>query len=259
MKLTSEKSFIRLGRLGFRGALSAVLLGTLLAACQGAPAPKPSPLETEINAIVTGGKLINEGGPVFALPGTVRLPSYFNGDLSKLVVRAERLDGGAYLPIAMAKVESDGSFVLHGPIKSTLFFASTEFTAKDSVHRLRALFRAEPGAPIILDSATSLMASKVALAAQRRNLDDLNYNDARDLSSSVRSRFDTALGQISLDQPNEQLSRQLSDLVATDPTLSARLLRWEASLIPTYLPSPAVLSSSSPTPTPSPVSSFMPR
>ena len=230
----------------------AVLLAVALAAgCTTSPQPQPGAIPPEDvlrNTIAgTGGKLINEGGPVFLLPGNLKRPSFFTGELSGLTVRAERLDGGAFVRVGAAPVAADGSFALKGPITSELFFATTEFAAGDATHRMRTLARAQSGDPIILDTASTLVSAKIALAAQARRLDDLSYVDTNEVTSQVRSVLATSLDAVPLDQTNEQLAKQLTDAASKHEALAASLRKWEATL----LPSPAPSASAKPSPSPS--------
>jgi hypothetical protein len=239
-----------------RAGLLAVAFA-LAAGCQ-APAPVTGPIapESQVRNSVSGGKLINEGGPVFALPGTVHLPTYFAGDPATLTVRAERLDGGVFPRVAPASVAADGSFKLSGPITSQLFFATAEFTAKDGTHRVRALARAEEGAAIVLDTASTLVTAKIAVAAQSRRLDDLNYRDTAEVVSQVRSVLATKLDAVSLDLPNEQLSDALDTAAAGSTALASSLEKWESALkpSPTPAPSPSPKPSASVTPSAAPAS-----
>ncbi|MFN3428417.1 MAG: hypothetical protein ACK46X_00535 [Candidatus Sericytochromatia bacterium] len=233
-------------RLGHLAVAAAVLTG-----CVSQPTPtNPITAEGELRHTITGtngGKLINEGGPVFALPGTIRMPAYFAGDPATLTVRAERLDGGAFPKVEPAPVSADGSFTLKGPITSQLFFATTEFTAQDGLHRMRTLARAQAGEPIILDTASTLVGAKVALAAQKRSLDDLSYVATTEVTSQVRSVLATNLDAVKLDKPNEQLAQALTDAAAKHETLATSLRKWEQTLLP-----------ASPTPGPSPKPSAQP-
>jgi hypothetical protein len=239
--------------LSSKAGLLAVAIA-LLAGCQ-APAPVTGPIapESQVRNSVAGGKLINEGGPVFALPGTVHLPTYFAGDPATLTVRAERLDGGVFPRVAPAPVAADGSFKLSGPITSQLFFATAEFTAKDGTHRVRALARAEEGSAIVLDTASTLVTAKIAVAAQARRLDDMSYRDTAEVVSQVRSVLATKLDAVSLDLPNEQLSDALDAAASGSDAVAASLAKWEATLkpSPTPAPSPTAKPAASPSASPS--------
>jgi hypothetical protein len=173
--------------------------------------------------------------------------------MSALTVRAERLDGGSFPRVSPAAVNADGSFTLKGPITSQLFFATVEFAAKDATHRVRALARAQSGEPIILDTASTLVTAKVALAAQVRRLDDLSYSNTAEVTSQVRSVLSTSLDSVSLDQPNEKLSQQLTDAASKSEPLATSLRAWEAALLPSPAPapSPSAKSSASPSVAPS--------
>lgn len=195
-----------------------------------------------------GGQLINEGGPVFALPGSIRLPSYVSGDVSTLTIKAERTDGGAFPGVEAAKVGTDGSFTLRGPITSELFFAATEFMYEDRLHRVRALARAQSGEAIVLDVASSLISAKVALAAQKRTLDALDYNETTEITAQVRSTLKSSLGAVKLDQPNEALSAQLTTLAKKSEPLSVSLGAWETTVLGLPKPTPSPAPSGSPSP-----------
>lgn len=245
MRNTATTPIVSSVRLGHLAVAAAVLAG-----CVSQPTPN-NPITTEGELRNTlpanGGKLINEGGPVFALPGTIRMPAYFAGDRATLTVRAERLDGGAFPKVEPAPVSADGSFTLKGPITSQLFFATTEFTAQDGLHRMRTLARAQAGEPIILDTASTLVGAKIALAAQKRSLDDLGYVASTEVTSQVRSVLSTSLDAVKLDKPNEQLAQALTDAAAKHETLATSLRKWEQTLLP-----------ASPTPAPSPSASAKP-
>lgn len=226
--------------------------GALLAGCiVGQPT---QPVEPPIEGVIKSnpGTLINEGGPVFALPGSIKLPGYFQGDMTALEVRAERLDGGTFPKVAPAPVGAGGAFTLEGPITSQLFFATTEFSHENHPHRLRALARAQGGDPLVLDGASTLMSAKIALAAQKRFLDDLDYTEATELTAQVRSAVGAELQAVPLDQPNEALSAALTESVKPYQTLSARLAAWESAIMPPEAPAPTPSPSPTPTPDPTP-------
>jgi hypothetical protein len=122
---------------------------------------------------------------------------------------------------------------------------------------VRALARAQDGAPLILDAASSLVSAKVALAAQKRALDDLNYPETTDLTAQLRSTLGAQLDGVSLAQPNGALSTQLDALAKKNEGLAARLLKWSAALEPAPAPTPQPAgaatpgASSAPSPEPS--------
>lgn len=252
----------------------AALLAALAAGCMvAAPTPAPQEFHDEsrkvsVNSqtpalineggpvfgapqVPAGGALINEGGPVFALPGSIRLPSYVAGDVSTLTIQAERTDGGAFPGVEPAKVTTEGGFTLRGPITSELFFASTDFMYEGRLHRVRALARAQSGDPIVLDVASSLISAKVALAAQKRTLDALDYVETNELTAQVRSTLKASFGDVRLDQPNETLSAQLSDLSKKSEPLAASLSEWEHAVLGVPRPTPSASPSAGPSPDPS--------
>lgn len=223
-------------------------LAVLLAGCVvSAPASTPAPDEVSSLINTKSAPLINEGGPVFLLPGTVKMPGYFTGAMNTLSVKAERLDGGAFPRVTEAPVNAEGGFELKGPLTSQLFFATAEFTHENHLHRVRALARAQSTEPLVLDTASSLIAAKVALAAQRMPQDALDYTETTELSAQVRSALSGALQGVDLAQPNEALSARLNAAAVEHPALASRLLRWETSMAPSPEPSP----SSTPEPQPS--------
>ena len=237
------------------------VVAVLLAGCSVAQPPAAPPqAEQELRNVLPaagGGQLINEGGPVFLLPGTLRMPTAFKGELGSLVVRAERLDGGSFPHVPSAAVSGDGTFTLRGPLTSKLFFATTEFSAEDKLYRVRALARAESGEPIVLDTASALVAAKIALAAQKRALDDLSLVETTEVTSQVRSALAASLEAVSLDQPNETLSGALDAAASRSAGLAKRLTEWEAKLLPAS-PTPGPSPSATPSPSPSPEASFEP-
>ena len=153
------------------------------------------------------------------------------------------------------KPASDGSFTLKGPITSELFFASTDFMFEDRLHRVRALARAQSGDPIVLDVASSLISAKVALAAQKRTLDALDYSETVELTAQVRSTLKTALNAVRLDQPNEALSSQLDDLAKKSEPLAVSLSEWERSVLGVSAPKPSPSASPSGAPSVDPSAS----
>lgn len=246
---------------GARVAIAVALVGALAAGCVGKePVPAAPEVHKEL-ATSNTGTLINEGGPVFALPGTVRLPKYYQGEVGALAIGAERLDGGAFTLLAagakpfalqaLAPVDADGAFVLKGPITSQLFFATAEFTFDNATHRLRSLVRAEPGAPVLIDTASTLVAAKIALAAQRRRLDDMSQSEAAELTSQVRAAIGPRLEDVKLDQTNQALSLALDGIAAEHESLGGRLAAWEATLWPSSPTPRPTASAATPAPTPS--------
>jgi hypothetical protein len=237
----------------------ACVMAGLLAGCATTGTLPASP-EDAVSTALNYNKptLINEGGPVFALPGALQMPSYYGGDIASLTVRAERIDGGGFPKVPEVKVQKDGTFSLNGPLTSNLFFASTEFIHEDTLHRVRALVRAQSDEPVIIDAASSLMAAKVAMAAQRRKLFNVDYNETTRLTSQVRAVASTELAGLRLDQANEELSTALDRAVANDTSLREGLAHWEAGLLPSPTPSATPPASVTPTPDPSPTPSAAP-
>lgn len=237
-----------------RRLLIVCLAATALAAgCYIPPVAPPTP-EGQIGPNLYNTKaatLINEGGPVFALPGELRMPVYFRGEKQDLVVRAERLEGGPFAKVAPASVAPDGRFVLSVPENGTLFFATTEFTQDDGVYRMRALAQASRGRTIIVDTAGTLVGAKIALAAQKRPLSDLNALQTASLIEQVSNTLQPALDRVQLNQSDEDLSETLTALTLPDRDLAYHLLAWEQNLVRHAVPWPLPSPTASPTAPPS--------
>lgn len=235
----------------------------LLAGCQAAATTNPDP-EGVVKTTRTAASLINEGGPVFGLPGGGSLineggpvfnkptnsgsftlagqllaPRYFTGSVSGLGVGAEALDGGAFPDVTASPVAGDGSFSLQGPATGKFFFAAASFTFDDTTHRVRALARADEDAgKITLDTTSSLLAAKVALAEQKRHLNSIDFQETQDLGNMVRYKLGAQLDKVQLDAANAELSNALNVLVRQDDQLRARVRSWEYTLDPTLAPTP---------------------
>jgi hypothetical protein len=201
--------------------------------------------------------LINEGGPVFGKPvngdsfqlgGQLLLPRYFTGTVSALQVAAERLDGGAFPDVTASSVAEDGSFKLEGPATGKFFFASASFSFEDTTHRVRALARADQDAgKLTLDTASTLLAAKVALAEQKRHLATIDYQETQDLGNMVRQKLGAQLQAVQLDAANAELSNALNVLARKDDTLRDHLRSWEFALDPTLAPTPETALPAGPT------------
>jgi hypothetical protein len=188
-----------------------------------------------------GGSLINEGGPVFGKPtgpsqfqidGLLVAPRYFTGVLTDLTVTTERLSGVSYPDVAASKVQADGRFTLKGPATDKYFFASASFTFEDTSHAVRALAKAGETNRLTMDVASTLVASKIAMAEQKRHLYAVNYQDTQDLTNQIRQRLGSQLDAVRLDAANEALSSALNLLVLRDHDLQQRVVRWEFTLDP---------------------------
>jgi hypothetical protein len=192
--------------------------------------------------------LINEGGPVFGKPtnpdnfqlgGQLLMPHYFAGSVSSLNVAAERLDGGVFPDVTASSVSDDGAFKLQGPATGKYFFASASFSFEDTTHRVRALARADQDAgKLTLDTASTLLAAKVALAEQKRHLFTIDYQETQDLGNLVRYKLGAQLQTVQLDAANAELSNALNVLARQDDGLRERIRSWEYGLDPTLAPTP---------------------
>ncbi|MDB5098291.1 MAG: hypothetical protein JWM80_2712 [Cyanobacteria bacterium RYN_339] len=195
--------------------------------------------------------LINEGGPVFGKPtnpnnfqlgGLVVLPRYYTGGTTDLKVSAERLDGGAVPDLGAVPVGDGGSFLLQGPATGKFFFAATSFTQEDTIHRVRALARADAGGgQLTIDAASSLLSAKIALAEQKRHLFTIDYQETQDLGQMVRYKLGTQLQTVQLDAANAELSNALNVLARQDDGLRERIRSWEYTLDPTLKPTPETM------------------
>jgi hypothetical protein len=186
-----------------------------------------------------GGSLINEGGAVFAKPGQILMPNYFKGEITGLAVDAERLDGGSFPDVTSTAVAGDGSFTLNGPDTGKFFFASASFVHEDTTHRVRALAKADSSSnKLLIDTASTLLAAKVALAEQKRHLFTIDYQETQDLSNLVRTRLGDRLGSVQLDAANAELSSALDVLARSNEDLNNRIVRWEYTLDPTLARTP---------------------
>jgi hypothetical protein len=260
----------------------------LLSGCHATPTPAAAD-ESTVKLVTTaslineggpvfgkpldGGSLINEGGPVFGKPngpaqfqidGLIMSPHYFTGALTALSVTAERLNGVSYPDVAASKVQSDGGFTLKGPATDKYFFASASFNFEDTSHTVRALAKAGETSRLTIDTASTLVASKIAMAEQKRHLYSIDYQDTQDLTNQVRQKLGNQLDAVRLDAANDELSSALNLLILRDEALHQRIVRWEFTLNPSLgrTPDPmlapaasasaAVSPSATPSLTPSP-------
>lgn len=222
-----------------------------------------------------GGSLINEGGPVFDQPpaadefqleGQITTPRYYTGAVQDLAVSSERLDGVDFPDVAASAVQPDGSFKMRGKATGKYFFASASFTFEDTPHTIRALAKADnTGSKLVLDTASTLLAAKIALAEQKRHLYTIDFQETTDLTNLVRGRIGDKLDNVRLDVADTELSDALNLLDSANADLSARILRWEFTLDPTLqgTPAPMALPTANATarpldPTPSPSASESP-
>jgi hypothetical protein len=230
-----------------------MLSALLLAGCQLAPVNGTASDKNLTSALPgSGDRLINEGVPVFfTLSGVVAVPAYYKGNLTSLVVAAAQLKGGAFAGVSPVQVAADGSFALQVPPTSKLFFLTTSFTQDAHTYHLRALVRAQPDTPVILDATSSLMGAPIAAAASGRSQDELSFSETSELTSDVRADDGVALNIVDLSQSDTAQASALNQVVSTGSALSARLLKWETALAA----SPILAPVPNPSPTPGPISS----
>lgn len=213
-------------------ALPAAVLALALAGCAAAPSPNLAPDEIVTIKRATDTRLINEGGPVFAMPGKVEIPAYM-GAKEEITVTAERVNGSTVLAVSPATADPDGTFELAGPVNVGLFFATTVITHDDSLHRIRTLVRPENGKEIRIDAAATLVASKIMLASKRHQMAELGamFDATADLTAYIRDNVPaTDLGLVWLDRPNDELAATLDGLAARTPGLESKLRGWEQLL-----------------------------
>jgi len=212
--------------------LPAAVMALVLSGCAAGPAANLLP--DEIVSLKRGGdtRLINEGGPVFAMPGKVEIPAYM-GQKDAIVVTGERVNGSAVLGISHVNADPDGTFDLSVPANAGLFFATTVVTHDDSLHRIRTLVRPEDGREILIDPAATLVASKIMLASKRHKSAELGamYDLTADLTAYIRANVPaTDLGLVWLDRPNDELAATLDGIAARTPGLESKLRGWEQKL-----------------------------
>lgn len=220
-----------------RRIIALACMALSLSACKAvAPVAKVMETETEtVRALSSKGSLINEGGPVFALPGDVRMPATFAGETAGMIIKAERLSGGRVPRIADAVLDGTGHFSMSVPTGQTdKFFATTSFEQDGSTHKLRALVDPQPGRSVLIDATTSFMGAKIAEAArqQRLNLPDMVHTNA--LTDEVRATIGGELEREALDRPDEALSFALSYHTLPHEDLAFRMQVWEQNL---FMPS----------------------
>lgn len=224
-----------------QAALPAALLAVAIAGCAALPVPNVLPDEIVSLKRTSETRLINEGGPVFAMPGEVKIPGYM-GRKDDVQVTGERLNGSAVLGISSANADADGVFELRVPANAGLFFATSVITHDDTLHRIRTLVRPEDGRSIRIDAAATLVASKVMLASKRHKMAELGalYDQTAELTTFLRENVPAEdLGLIWLDRPNQELAMALDGLAMRLPELQTRLRAWEQALYSDSLPAAA--------------------
>lgn len=233
---------------------------------------KPPDGSTGAGIVSEGGtNLINEGGPVFNNPtgesqfqidGQVLTPHYYTGGVNGLTVTAEHLNGVTFPDVAASQVLPGGYFTIKGPATDKYFFASASFNFEDTTHTVRALAQAASTDKLVIDTASSLVAAKVSLVAQRRQLFNIDYQETQDLTDQVRAKVGGKLESVRLDVAAQELSNALDVLASKDDALQTRLKQWQYTLDPTFGAStPAPMTQTSPAPTagsPSPIPTAVP-
>lgn len=213
-------------------ALQLGCAGLVAAGCAAQAPLKQAP--DEIVTIKRGSevRLINEGGPVFAMPGEVLfLASAI--DTEGLKVTAERADGTKIQSVPSAMISAEGSFELRGPMSAGAFFATTVVEDKEAVYRMRALVRPEDGKRITIDTVSSLVAADLIQASKRHQKAELNaiYDRTSQLTTDLRAAIPAEeMREVNLSGPNEALVGQLHALASARPELYTNLKAWEEML-----------------------------
>lgn len=208
------------------------LVGLVLAGCAAKAPLKAAP--DEIVTIRRGSdvRLINEGGPVFAMPGEVLLlASAINTE--GLKITAERADGSKIQSISAAQLSPEGTFELRGPLSAGLFFATTVVEDQDAVYRMRALVRPEEGKKITIDTTSSLIAADIIQASKRHQKAEISgaFTRTEQLTAAIRASLPAEeLREVDLSGTNDALVGQLHALASARPELYAALRGWEEML-----------------------------
>lgn len=210
-------------------------LGLVALVAAGCTAKAPVKAEPdEIVSIKRGSdvRLINEGGPVFAMPGEVLfLASAIN--IEGLKVSAERVDGSKIQSVPVAQLSPEGTFELRGPMSAGVFFATTVVEDQDAVYRMRALVRPEDGKKITIDTTSSLIAADIIEASKRHQKAELGglYNRTAQLTADIRSAVPAEeMREVKLSGTNDALVGQLHALTSARPALYDDLRAWEEML-----------------------------
>lgn len=213
-------------------ALNLGLAGLVAAGC-AANAPLKADPEDAISVKRSGEvRLINEGGPVFAMPGEVLLLAGTPG-LEGMKVTAERVDGSKVLSVPTAPIAADGSFDLRGPMSTGVFFATTVVEDQDAVYRMRALVRPENDKKIVIDTASSLIAADIIQASKRHQKAELGgiFDRTAQLTTRIREAVPAdQMRGVGLSGSNDALVGQLHALTSAQPALYAELVAWEEML-----------------------------
>lgn len=208
------------------------LAGLVAAGCATKSPVKAEP--EDVVAIKRGNevRLINEGGPVFAMPGEVRFFASTTG-AADMKIAAERSDGSKVLSIAAAQLGPDRTFELQVPASAGLFFATTIVEDQDAVYRMRALVRAEDRQPIIIDTASTLVAADVLKASRRHQKAELGaiYTRTAALTREIRTQIpEDEMRAVNLSGTSDVLVSQLHALAGPRPELYEELRAWEETL-----------------------------
>lgn len=233
-------------------ALQLGLAGLVAAGCAAQAPLKAVP--DEIVSIKRGSdvRLINEGGPVFAMPGEVLFFASTAG-IADMKVTAERIDGSKVLSIPAAQLSPEGTFELHGPLSADLFFATTIVEDQETVFKMRALVRAEDRQKIIIDTASTLVAADVLKASRRHQKAELGaiYTRTAALTHEIRMQVpEDEMRAVNLSGTSDVLVSQLHAIAGPRQALYDELRAWEEALQGTrtddspLLPDPATSTDS---------------
>ena len=233
-------------------ALQLGLVGLVAAGCAAQPTLTTPP--DEIISIKRGGDapLINEGGPVFAMPGEVLFFASAQS-AAEMKVTAERVDGSKVLSIPAAQLGPDGTFELHGYESAGLFFATTIVEDQETVYKMRALVRAENQQRIIIDTASTLVAADVLKASRRHQKAELGaiYTRTAALTHEIRTQVpEDEMRAVNLSGTSDVLVSQLHAIAGPRQALYDELRAWEEALQGTrtddspLLPDPATSTDS---------------
>jgi hypothetical protein len=194
---------------------SLTLLGVgILTACSATPLPRPDEGQVSLQneTILPRGRLINEGGVVFAVPGEVRFPAYFAGDPSELLVRGEQLNGNRLPQFATVPLDRLGNFQFLSRIETGFYVISVEFNHEQRRHTMRAMVKGDANDPVIVDAVSSMLAARVQMAARQHDNLRLDYREVADLTERARELLGPDLNQFRFDQSQENMVYQFDAL-----------------------------------------------
>ncbi len=208
------------------------LAGLVAAGCATKSPVKAEP--EDVVGIKRGNevRLINEGGPVFAMPGQVLFLASARATEDPKVT-AERGDGTKIQSVPSALIGADGTFLLRGAMSAGVFFATTVVEDNDSVYRMRALVRPENDKSITIDTVSSLVAADIIQASKRHQKAELGaiYDRTTKLTTDLRAAVPAEeMQDVILSASNDALIGQLHALASARPALYDELRAWEEML-----------------------------